>query len=72
MHGTSLFPQSGRKPLLLAGAIVAGTLLVITGVLIQVFDLEGGEDLSTAQKVAGYFVIVLICLVMGAYIMTYS
>ena len=50
-----------------------GTLLVVTGILIQVFDLEGGgENLSIAQKIAGYFVIVLICLLMSAYIMSFS
>ena len=61
--------QSGRKPLLLLGSIVVGVLMVAAGALIQFFDLEReGETLSLTQKVAGYFVIVLVCLLMSVYV----
>lgn len=64
--------QSGRKPLLLIGAISVGILLVGAGALIQFFNLEGGEDLTTAQRIASYFVIILVCLLMSAYVVSLS
>ena len=62
-----LLLQCGRKPLLLLGFVGIGTLLVVAGILIQLFDLEESTDLNGAQKVAGYFVIVVVCLQMSIY-----
>ena len=62
-----LLLQCGRKPLLLFGFVGIGTLLVVAGVLIQLFDLEESTDLSEAQKIAGYFVIIVVCLQMSIY-----
>ena len=63
--------QSGRKPLLLLGSIVVGVLMVAVGALIQFFDLEReGEALSSTQKVAGYFVMILVCLLMSVFVLS--
>ena len=62
--------QIGRKPLLLVGAVVVGVLLVATGTLVQLFNLEEGEDLNKTQIIIGYFVIVLVCLLMGVYVVS--
>ena len=62
-----LLLQCGRKPLLLLGTMVMGVLLATAAALIQLFDLEEGTNLSTAQRTAGYFVIVLICLFMATF-----
>ena len=58
--------------MLLVGAIVVGILLITTGALIQFFNLEEGEDLNATQRVAGYFVIVLVCLLMGVYVISFA
>ena len=47
-----------------------GVLLVAAAALIQLFDLEEGTNLSTAQKIAGYFVIIVICLLMASYVLS--
>ena len=47
-------------------------MLVATGILIQLFDLEESTDLSGAQQIAGYFVIISICLQMSLYALSYS
>ena len=49
-----------------------GILLVVAGILIQLFDLEESTDLSGTQKIAGYFVIILICLQMSLYVVSYA
>ena len=51
---------------------MVGVLLVAAGALIQAFDLEGGGTLNVAQTVAGYFVISLVCLLMGVYTLSFS
>jgi hypothetical protein len=47
-------------------------LLVAAGITIQLFDLEGSADLSGNQEIAGYFVIILICLQMSLYVFSYA
>ena len=64
--------QCGRKPLLLFGSTAMGILLVMAAALIQLFDLDEGTDLSTAQRTAGYFVIVLICLYMATFVLSFG
>ena len=49
-----------------------GMLLAVAAALIQLFDLEEGTDLSTAQRIAGYFVIVLICLFMASFVLSFG
>ena len=49
-----------------------GMLLAVAAALIQLFDLEEGTDLSTAQRTAGYFVIVLICLFMASFVLSFG
>ena len=49
-----------------------GMLLAVAAALIQLFDLEEGPDLSTAQRTAGYFVIVLICLFMASFVLSFG
>ena len=61
--------QIGRKPLLLVGAVLVGILLVATGTLVQLFNLEEG-DLNKTQRIIGYFVIVLVCLLMSVYVIS--
>ena len=62
--------QIGRKPLLLVGAVMVGLLLVATGTLVQLFNLEEGGDLDKTQRIIGYLVIVLVCLLMSVYIVS--
>lgn len=62
--------QIGRKPLLLVGAVLVGILLVATGTLVQLFDLEKGEDLNKTQRIISYLVIVLVCLLMSIYVVS--
>ena len=64
--------QCGRKPLLLLGTMVMGILLAMAAVLIQLFDLEEGTDLNIAQRTAGYFVIILICLFMASFVLSFG
>lgn len=64
--------QCGRKPLLLLGTMVMGILLAVAAALIQIFDLEEGTNLSTAQRTAGYFVIILICLFMASFVLSFG
>ena len=47
-------------------------MLVAAGSLIQLFDLEENIDLSNAQKIAGYFVVILICFQMSLYGLLYA
>ena len=54
------------------GFVGIGTMLVATGALIQLFDLEEGADLSKTQEIAGYFVIVFVCLQMSVYALSYA
>ena len=64
--------QCGRKPLLLLGTLVMGILLAMAAALIQLFDLEEGTNLSTAQRTVGYFVIILICLFMASFVLSFG
>lgn len=58
--------------MLLLGTMVMGILLAMAAALIQLFDLEEGINLSTAQKIAGYFVIILICLFMASFVLSFG
>ena len=49
-----------------------GILLAMAAALIQLFDLEEGTNLSTAQRTAGYFVIILICLFMALFVLSFG
>ena len=49
-----------------------GILLVVAAALIKLFDLEEGTDLSTTQRTAGYFVIILICLFMASFVLSFG
>ena len=49
-----------------------GLSLVSAAALIQIFNLEDDPDLNVGRRVAGYFVIALICLSMTNYNMTYA
>lgn len=49
-----------------------GILLVVAAALIQLFDLEEGTNLSTTQRIAGYFVIILICLFMASFVLSFG
>jgi hypothetical protein len=42
-------------------------ILILSGVLIVVFNLESLDDeFSQSQQVAGYFIIIMLCLFLGA------
>ncbi len=58
--------------MLLLGTMVMGILLSVAAALIQLFDLEEGTNLSTAQRTAGYFVIILICLFMSSFVLSFG
>ena len=61
--------QIGRKSLLLVGTVVLGILLVTTGTLVQLFNLEE-EDLNETQRIIGYLVIIMVCLLMSVYVVS--
>lgn len=49
-----------------------GISLMSAAALIQIFNLEDDIDLSVGERVAGYFVVALICLSMAAFNMTFA
>ena len=59
--------QLGRKPILLIGTAVSLASHLLSASLLVTFDLEGTktEDISASQMVAGYFVLVSLCVYMG-------
>ena len=59
--------QLGRKPILLLGASLMLFSHLVSASLILCYDLEGEEPAGVSQHVAGYFVLVSVCvLVFGA------
>ena len=49
-----------------------GLSLMIAAALVQIFNLEDNPGLSVGSKVAGYFVIALICISTTNYNMTFA
>ena len=52
--------------------MTTGGLFASAATLIQLFDLDEGGNLSKEKRVAGYFLIVLICLVMSVFLALFA
>lgn len=58
-----ILKQLGRKPLFLLGMTVMFVTDIASAVVMLAFDLENSAGgLSVSQKVAGYFVLILVCI----------
>ena len=62
--------QLGRKPVLLIGIVLMCFSHFLSATLILTYDLDNDatieEGLNVSQKVAGYFVLLSVCIFLGS------